>query len=63
MSYDTLANHYETIFTLMQEHHWAWTDVQHMIPFERDVYLIFLRQWVEKKNQEILNAKQRAGAS
>ena len=63
MSYDTLANHYETIFTLMQEHHWSWSDVQHMIPFERDIYLIFLRQWVEKKNEEVQRARQRAGAA
>lgn len=53
--YDTLANHYETIFILMQEHHWSWSDIQNMIPFERDIYLILLKRWVDKKNDE--NAK------
>jgi len=41
----------------MQEHHWSWSDIQNMIPFERDIYLILLKQWVNKKNDEI--AKQR----
>jgi hypothetical protein len=50
--YDTLLNHYQTIFTLMQEHHWSWGDIQNMIPFERDIYVILLKQWVEKKNEE-----------
>lgn len=52
-SYDTLANHYQTIFTLIQEHHWSWQDIQNMIPFERDIYIILLKQWVDKKNEEI----------
>jgi hypothetical protein len=56
--YDTLANHYQTIFTLMQEHHWSWGDIQNMIPFERDIYLILLKQWVDKKNEEITRQNQ-----
>ena len=36
----------------MQEHHWSWGDIQNMIPFERDIYVILLKQWVEKKNEE-----------
>lgn len=56
--YDTLINHYKTIFTLMQEHHWSWGDIQNMIPYERDIYIILLKQWVDKKNEEL--AKQQA---
>ena len=48
--YDTLANHYETIFTMVQEHKWAWGDIQSMFPFERDIYVILLKQWVDAKN-------------
>lgn len=36
----------------MQEHHWSWGDIQNMIPFERDIYVILLKQWVDKKNEE-----------
>lgn len=51
--YDTLANHYQTTFILMQEHHWSWGDIQNMIPFERDIYVILLKQWVDKRNEEL----------
>ena len=47
--YDTLTNHYQTIFILMQEHHWSWSDIQNMVPFERDIYLILLTQWLKEK--------------
>lgn len=51
--YDTLKNHYQTIFILMQEHKWSWNDIQNMMPFERDIYVILLKQWVDKKNEEL----------
>ena len=37
----------------MQDHKWSWGDIQNMIPFERDIYLILLKQWVDKKNEEL----------
>lgn len=37
----------------MQEHRWSWGDIQNMIPFERDIYIILLKQWVDKKNEEL----------
>lgn len=43
----------------MQDHHWAWSDIQDMVPFERDIYIILLRQWVEKKNEEIKKQQMR----
>lgn len=42
----------------MQDHHWAWSDIQNMIPFERDIYVILLKQWVERKNEEIRRQQQ-----
>lgn len=51
-NYDTLANHYQTIFILMQDHKWSWGDIQNMVPFERDIYVILLKQWIDKKNDE-----------
>lgn len=50
MRYDTLQNHYETTFILMQDHKWSWSDIQNMIPFERDIYLILLNRWIKERN-------------
>lgn len=41
----------------MQEHRWSWGDIQNMIPFERDIYIILLKQWVDKKNEELTQRK------
>ena len=35
---------------MVQEHKWAWGDIQSMFPFERDIYVILLKQWVDAKN-------------
>lgn len=52
VQYDTLMNHYQTTFTLMHEHHWAWSDIQNMIPFERDIYLILLTQYLKEHEND-----------
>lgn len=56
--YDTLTNHYQTIFTLTHDHKWSWSDIQNMVPFERDIYVILLRQWVEKRKDELKRQSQ-----
>lgn len=42
----------------MHEHKWSWSDIQNMIPYERDIYVIFLRQWLDRQAEE-LKRKQR----
>lgn len=37
----------------MQDHHWSWSDIQNMMPFERDIYVILLKEWIDKKNDEL----------
>lgn len=39
----------------MQDHHWSWSDIQNMIPFERDIYVILLKEWIDKKNEDLKN--------
>lgn len=53
MRYDTLTNHYETIFILMHDHKWSWSDIQNMVPFERDIYLILLKRWIDERAREM----------
>lgn len=40
----------------MQEHGWAWSDIQNMMPFELDIFLILLRKHLaEKKDRAKLD--------
>ena len=40
----------KTNFSLMQHHKYSLTEIENMIPWEREVYLTLLTQWVEEEN-------------
>lgn len=55
--YETLANHYKTNFALMQHHKYSLTELEGMIPWERDVYLSMLLQYLEEEREKLLSMK------
>tara|TARA_B100000925_G_scaffold246100_1_gene196197 strand:- start:24 stop:215 length:192 start_codon:yes stop_codon:yes gene_type:complete len=58
MLYHTsLDNYYETNFSLMQHHSWNLNEIEGMIPFEREIYVTYLRNYIEKKNLEAAQAQ------
>ena len=40
-----------TNFGLMQHHKYSLTEIENMIPWEREIYLTLLLQWVEEEEQ------------
>jgi|TARA_B100000073_G_scaffold217639_1_gene180979 hypothetical protein len=40
--HDSLENHYKTNFALMQHHKYSLTELENMMPWERDVYVNLL---------------------
>ena len=40
--HDSLMNHYKTNFALMQHHKYSLTELDNMMPWERDVYVNLL---------------------
>jgi hypothetical protein len=63
MGHDSLANYYKTNFALMQHHKYSLSDLEDMIPFERDIYIMLLSQHIEEENDRIQqqNQAQRRG--
>jgi len=53
-----LKNYYQTNFALVQHHKYSLTDIENMIPFERDVYLMLLSHHVTEENQKIQEQQQ-----
>jgi len=49
-----LEGYYKTNFALMQHHKYSLSEIENMIPFERQVYVSLLMQYLEqvKKEQE-----------
>ncbi len=42
-----LENYYKLNFSLMQYHKYSLTEIENMIPFERDIYVELLKQHLE----------------
>ena len=55
MSHIDLESYYKLNFSLIQHHKYSLTEIENMIPWEREIYLGLLNQYIEEEN---LKAKQ-----
>jgi len=53
MVHDSLANMYQLNFALMQHHKYSLTELENMIPFERDIYVTLLRNHLEEQEEKL----------
>ena len=60
LSHDSLANHYQTNFAMIQHHKWSLTELDTMIPFERQIYVSLLQQWIKEENERLEKERQKA---
>ena len=51
---ESLVNYYQTNFNLMQHHKYSLTEVENLLPWEREIYIALLIKHLEelKKEQE-----------
>jgi len=38
---------------MIQHHKWSLTELEDMMPYERDIYVALLQKWVEEENEKI----------
>lgn len=53
MSHNTLANYYTTIFAMAQHHKYSITEIEDMLPFERDLYIDLLMAYLDKEKDKL----------
>jgi hypothetical protein len=53
LCHENLANYYKLNFALMQYHKYSLAEIENMIPFEREVYVAMLIQFLEEEKQRI----------
>jgi|TARA_A100001234_G_scaffold213977_1_gene217114 hypothetical protein len=58
MAHTDLESYFRINFALMQHHKYSLTELENMIPWEKEVYLAFLQQYIEEEN---LKAQQQNG--
>jgi hypothetical protein len=56
--YDTLKNYFETNFALMQHHKYSLTELETMIPWERNVYVGLLVNYLKEEKERLELQKQ-----
>jgi hypothetical protein len=52
MSHEDLETFYKINFALMQYHKYSLTDIENMIPWEREVYLSMLEQYIKDEEEK-----------
>ena len=43
---------FETNFALMQHHKYSLTEIENMIPWERDIYVSLLVNYIKEENEK-----------
>ena len=50
MAHIDLESYFKLNFALIQHHKYSLTEIENMIPWERDIYLGLLNQYIEEEN-------------
>lgn len=53
MMHDNLGNMLETNFQMMQHHHYSLSDIENMLPWEKQIYVGMISEYVKKHNEEV----------
>lgn len=51
LGHSNLAIYYKTIFALAQHHKYQISEIENIMPFERDLYLDMLIDFIEKQKE------------
>ena len=55
LSHESVVNYYNTNFQLMQHHNYSLEELENMMPWEREIYIMllsFLKEEQERQKQE-----------
>jgi hypothetical protein len=52
LSHTNLANYYKTVFALTQHHKYQISEVENILPYERDLYVDLLLEYLEEQKQK-----------
>ena len=57
MAHEDLVSYYKLNFSLMQHHKYSLTELDNMMPWEREIYVGLLMEWIKKENERLENEK------
>jgi len=48
-----LENYFKLNFALLQYHKYSLTEIENLMPWERDIYVALLQQHIEEENEKM----------
>jgi len=61
LAHDSLYTYYKTNFGMMQYHNYSLTEIENMMPWEREIYIGLLMEHVKEENERIEREQNRHG--
>jgi len=58
LSQENLINYFSMNFSLMQHHKYSLTEIENMVPWEREVYISMLVDYIKNENDRLKMLKQ-----
>ena len=46
---------------MIQHHKWSLTELDNMLPYERQIYVMLLQQWIKEENDRVKEQNVKAG--
>ena len=59
LSHDNLYNYYKTNFGMMQHHNYSLAELEDMIPWEREIYIGLLMNYLKEEKERMDQEQQR----
>ena len=58
MCHNTLQNYYLLNFSLIQHHQYSLTEIENLLPWEREIYVQLLNEHVKEENDRMRRERQ-----
>ena len=58
MCHNTLQNYYLLNFSLIQHHKYSLTEIENLLPWEREIYVQLLNEHVKEENDRMRRERQ-----
>tara|TARA_Y100001949_G_scaffold134332_1_gene115854 strand:- start:43 stop:189 length:147 start_codon:yes stop_codon:yes gene_type:complete len=46
---------------MIQHHKWSLTELENMLPYERQIYVMLLQQWIKEENDRVKEQNAKSG--
>ena len=46
---------------MIQHHNWSLTELDNMLPYERQIYVMLLQQWIKEENDRVKEQNAKSG--